>query len=106
MLTAVLLPVHGDQDPDCTGNREVQERCEAQFHQQTSGNFTVDCNSGIVQDYADCLGEATKCTDQAEAVIIQNMLNYEFGYTASQDEEDGVNEKRRVSCRFYCYPSK
>lgn len=79
MLTAVLLPVHGDQDPDCTGNREVQERCEAQFHQQTSGNFTVDCSSGIVQDYADCLGEATKCTDQAEAVTIQNMLNMSSG---------------------------
>ena len=83
--------------------QEILRTCEAQFHQNMSGNFTADCSSGAVQGYGDCVGKAVMCTNVVDAT--EKMLNYEYGYTADQEEGAGL-EKRQFGCRFYCYPSK
>ena len=106
LLASVLLQVHGSQD--CRNMQEILRTCEAQFHQNMSGNFTADCSSGAVQGYGDCVGKAVMCTNVVDAT--EKMLNYEYGYTADQEEGAGL-EKRQfgvpgLPCRFHCYSSK
>lgn len=92
--------------------KKILTTCEAQFHQNMSGNFTADCSSGAVQGYGDCLGDAVGCTDVADAT--ERMLNYEYGYTANQEEDEELEKRQlgnrgrpgRIQCRFHCYPSK
>ena len=108
LVAWVLLQVHGSQD--CRNMQEILTTCEAQFHQNMSGNFTADCSSGAVQGYGDCVGKAVMCTNVVDAT--EKMLNYEYGYTANQEEDAGLEKRqfrvrgRRLRCRFYCYPSK
>ena len=119
-LASVLLQVYGSQN--CRNTQKILTTCEAQFHQNMSGNFTADCSSGAVQGYGNCLGDAVGCTDVADAT--ERMLNYEYGNTADQEEDEEVEKRqlghrhrgrphgrprgrpRRRRCRFYCYPSK
>ena len=93
LLASVLLQVHGSQD--YRNMQEILRACEAQFHRQMSGNFTADYSSGAVQRYGDCVGKAVMCTN---VDAIEKMLNYEYRYTADQEEGAGL-EKRQFGVR-------
>ena len=89
-MTTVLLPVYGEHDY-CEDASEIVERCAANFHQQTTGNFSSDCSHGIMQQYVDCLGEAGKCIQLVQ--MTEGVLDHEYGHGKEGEKEEYTEEE-------------